>query len=282
MAEKEEGTHPDEGIIRENEYFILRALAIRSQIEAAMGVLLMADFVLFVVWLLVFLETEDNAWYNWIEFMQVFMWVGFLMLAAQSDNVDRNLKYMLVVSAMVFAVDLIIVAFVRPVGYDNVNPLNECKRHTKMILIVLQAFFTSIDFITLCLVIYYAYGSDLQKPAVMHRYQTINSSRLQYAIFAIKFALVEEWREQMAKVGQQIDAQERDNALRLAMIAKARAAAASAPEPAQSSARQPPPPLPAQEVPQQVQTVLVQQPVAAAQMVRGMRLGTPMGRQGKF
>ena len=232
-----------------NKYFILRALAVRGQIESMMGAMLTAVIVLFFVWVTLFLVVEDNAWYNWLEFIQVFMILGYLLLAMQTDNVERNLKYMLVVSALVFLVDLIVVAFVRPVGYDNVNPLNECKRRDKLMLIILQATFTALDFIALIAVIYFAYGSDLQKPEVLFRYQSIGAARVKYLTKAIEEAIIAEMEEVKASLALNVQKRKADEELRLRMYQGMAAAPSSTPPTTALPTAPPPAPLPASTPP---------------------------------
>ena len=225
----------EEFLLMENEFFIIRALAVRAQTSASMGILFGVDLTLFACFLIFFLVTEDNAWYNWLEFIQLFMWLGYIMLAAQSSNVVRNLKYLLVVSVLVFVVDLILAAFVRPIGFDNVNPLNECKRNDKVILIVLQAIFAGLDFIALCLAIYFQYASDLGNPSVLLRYETIDVSRGQYMALSIKYFLSNEKAQAFASEAAQIVRSAQDEELRLKILATAAA---------KGKIAQPPPPPP--------------------------------------
>ena len=112
-------------------------------------------------------------------------------------------------------------------------------------------------------------ASDLQKPAVMARYQSINASRLQYSTYAIKFALVEEWREQVARTGQQIESLQRDAELRLRML--------------NATAAKPAPPVPSPAPPPLVQPAVLETPPTAMPAPRASMLtsvGTPMRRQG--
>ena len=105
--------------------------------------------------------------------------------------------------------------------------------------------------------------------AVMARYQSINASRLQYSTYAIKFALVEEWREQVARTGQQIESLQRDAELRLRML--------------NATAAKPAPPVPSPAPPPLVQPAVLETPPTAMPAPRASMLtsvGTPMRRQG--
>ena len=201
-----------------NEFYVVRALAIRAQTSMSMGMLFAVDLVLWTCFMIFFLQTKDNAWYNWLEFMQIFMWIGYLMLAAQADNVIRNLKYLLVLSVLVFTVDLILVAFVRPAGYDNVNPLNDCKRNDKIVLIILQGIFTGLDFIALCLAIYFQYASDLSTPEVMMRYESIDEARSKYLLTAINMFLANEKTNAYVEQAKNIVEAERNEQRRLEIL----------------------------------------------------------------
>jgi hypothetical protein len=192
-----------------NDAFIKRAQSLRGSIQLAFGMLLILDVAVLGLWLLFFLVMEDNSWYDWLEMMHVFMWLGYIITVVQSDNAYRNLKYVMIVGILVFTVDLILAAFVRPNALDDVNPLNTCKRNSKWVLLSVQIVFTVLDFVAIAVAVYYRYLSGLQIPEILARYQMIDAASRDYLTLAIKYFVTKDFAE---RIQSEVDALVREEA----------------------------------------------------------------------
>ena len=98
------------------------------------------------------------------------------------------------------------------------NPLNDCKRNDKIVLIILQGIFTGLDFIALCLAIYFQYASDLSTPEVMMRYESIDEARSKYLLTAINMFLANEKTNAYVEQAKNIVAAERNEQRRLEIL----------------------------------------------------------------
>jgi hypothetical protein len=190
------GLRPDEmKILMENQLDIEKAIKVKKMIDHSLIALLFIDLTTLLCYLLVFIIMDDHAWFDWVDLLHIFLDFVLILCVAETLNVYRNLKYLLVFGLFMFAVDIIISAYLRPLTIERANPLNVRKVDLKEALLALQAMLTVVDFLAFSFAVYFRYLSPLSDGEVHNRFLDIELSRQKYQKTAILAHLSAEGRE---------------------------------------------------------------------------------------
>lgn len=197
---------------------IERALAIQKRMGFALTALVAIDFSFLAFFSVYFIVLQDHAWFDFLEYMHVFLCIALIITIRQNVNVYRNLKYLLIAGILVFVTDVVLATFLRPLAYHDANPLNLFKRHIKLVLIIVQAIFTSIAFIAVILAVYYRYVSDLATEEVKERYSDLAFIRGEVMKNAVYFHLQGEAERVAVLEAELVLERERVNQSRFEMV----------------------------------------------------------------
>ena len=174
--------------LEENRLDIERALQIKTRVDYSFLVLVSFELTVWICYLIVFLVMDDHEWFDWMEFIHLFLAVVFILCLVDTSMIFRNLKYVIVIGLITFSVDIIISAYLRPLSIDHANPLNVRKIDQKRALLGIQILLTILDFTAIVLAMYFRYGSGLEE-GVYDRYKDINLAWRKYMKTAIMLSL---------------------------------------------------------------------------------------------
>lgn len=190
-------------ILLDNRNDIEQALKLKKWMDHLFISLVAIELMALLCYILTFIITDDHSWFDWIDFAQIFLAIALIICIVETANVYRNLKYLLVIGIFLFAIDIIISSFLRPLTISQANPLNTRKVDVKRALQALQAMLTVIDFLAIVLALYFRYGSALSYEEVHSRFVDIEISRQKYQKTAILHHLAMEGREIKLKSAKQ-------------------------------------------------------------------------------
>ena len=217
-AEKEMYTNltPTEvKILMQNRADIEYAMKIKKALDHALVSLISIDAMILTCYMVTFLIMRDHAWFDWMDIIHIILILVMIICVADTVNVYRNLKYLLVFSLFLFAIDIIISAFLRPLTLEHANPFNTPKVDLKTLLLVMQAMLTVVDFVAFSLAVYFRYVSALSDEDVHSRYVDIELARSKYLVTAMMQHLTAEGHDIKVKnAAQRLEDLRRDRQLK--------------------------------------------------------------------
>ena len=174
------------------------AVKIYNRIRLAFLSLLSMDFAFFAFYLIFFITMQDNNWYDWMMFVEVFnMLAMIVLLSSSTDRIYQSLYYVMAASIICFAVNIIGVFAVRIPDINNATGNNTRRKDVKDVLLYMQISYTIYDFGVFVLAFYYRFLSPLNDD-VLARFARISEAMLKYMRNAILYDMKETYNKEIA------------------------------------------------------------------------------------
>lgn len=174
------------------------AVKIYNRIRLAFLSLLSMDFAFFAFYLIFFITMQDNNWYDWMMFVEVFnMLAMIVLLSSSTDRIYQSLYYVMAASIICFAVNIIGVFAVRIPDINNATGNNTRRKDVKDVLLYMQISYTIYDFGVFFLAFYYRFMSPLNDD-VLARFARISEAMLKYMRNAILYDMKETYNKEIA------------------------------------------------------------------------------------